>query len=889
MPTDTDIITPLSAMRSIVEWSVSQQIPTWQRDALRRLYTRPLLSSDDESNLFAILLEQHSLLEDGVSAPDCVPLCLDDVPNADRASAAVTIRSMDGIKNVNALAEDQKIVFHESGVTVIFGNNGSGKSGYARILKSACRTRSNAPILHNVYDSRPSDPASARLTFSTAGVEQPVFVWRAGSPSAPALTQISVFDSHSASIHVDEKNEAAYIPVALQILKELSDLCRRFKSKVQAISSALSSNISNNLRDLKCHKETEAGRYLHGLTSTSSLEKAQQLARVSAEELSRIRDLKQQLQSDSQQGIALFQARKKRVEAIEQRCVRLWNALNDDALPSYREAIENSHSASEAARLAANSAFTDDPLTGIGSETWKALWEAARRYSDSQAYPNSTFPNVENAACLLCQQPLSGEAGSRLSKFEAFVKQNAQKAAETAQLTLGRLKCVLQELSETLRQCNEDVSLVRDELVDLQLASVLLRFYRTAAVRRGRLLRLEPGAEWIEPRPYSDTLIDSLRATTIKIQEHVEQLRQSIDATHRASMLVELNELEDRVYLNSVLDDVATDIQRRGRLVRTEQAIAETDTTRITRKTTELADSLITDAWRDRFASEISKLEIHHLRIELQRDSGSYGSAKFRVALIRDRDIKLGTVLSEGEYRCIALAAFLSELATVDNKSALVFDDPVSSLDHEHRESLAKRLAEEAVNGRQLIIFTHDVFFLDLISRNLKTCGASAKYLTVNRLPDNSRSGAVDDGIPSDIAPAEDLADGIRRQVKQLEGLYNSGRMVQWSGHTNSFSIQLRKCWERAVAEVLSPVVERFNAQVNTKNVWQIAALDDSDFVQMRQAYKRCSELNHEKCAELKRKDPAPQEYYSEIDAVTTWIQTVRTKQQAAQDNRPSL
>ena len=181
------------------------------------------------------------------------------------------------------------------------------------------------------------------------------------------------------------------------------------------------------------------------------------------------------------------------------------------------------------------------------------------------------------------------------------------------------------------------------------------------------------------------------------------------------------------------------------------------------------------------------------------------------------------------------------------------------------------------------------MFFLDLISRHARDANAAAKFLTVGRYPDNSRSGVVENGLPSNVAPASDLADGNRRQIKQCEGLYNSGRLVQWNDRTNAFSIQLRKCWERAVAEVVSPVVKRFTVNVETKNVWQIAALEEADFVTMRSAYKRCSELNHERCAEQNRNDPKPDGYYAEIDTITDWIQAIRQKQNVAQENRPAV
>ena len=68
-------------------------------------------------------------------------------------------------------------------------------------------------------------------------------------------------------------------------------------------------------------------------------------------------------------------------------------------------------------------------------------------------------------------------------------------------------------------------------------------------------------------------------------------------------------------------------------------------------------------------------------------------------------------VLSEGEHRALALAAFMAELRMYPGKDAIVIDDPVSSLDHVRREKVAERLVAEA-KDRQVIVFTHDLVFL---------------------------------------------------------------------------------------------------------------------------------------------------------------------------------
>ena len=65
---------------------------------------------------------------------------------------------------VNALKPGAQIDF-APGVTVIFGENGSGKSGFVRVLKRAAGLRTAEDILHNVRaDKRPTPARSFTVT-----------------------------------------------------------------------------------------------------------------------------------------------------------------------------------------------------------------------------------------------------------------------------------------------------------------------------------------------------------------------------------------------------------------------------------------------------------------------------------------------------------------------------------------------------------------------------------------------------------------------------------------------------------------------------------------------------------------------------------------------------
>src|SRR5260370_41147295 len=133
-----------AALADIVEWSKS--CPAWQRDALRRLCLQDQLDGDD-------IAELVHLCKDGSAA---APLGLEHVKDAAVASVAVTLKSLHTVKHVNALAAGESLSFDKIGVTVLYGDNGSGKSGYGRSLKRACppRTPKGGNILPNLRCGR---------------------------------------------------------------------------------------------------------------------------------------------------------------------------------------------------------------------------------------------------------------------------------------------------------------------------------------------------------------------------------------------------------------------------------------------------------------------------------------------------------------------------------------------------------------------------------------------------------------------------------------------------------------------------------------------------------------------------------------------------------------
>lgn len=135
---DGDLSNEAAALADILKWSAD--LPAWQRDALRRLCIQPKLESADITTLVGIC----KATEQGT------PLDASHVRDPAASHAAVSLHALHGLSHVNALAPGERLSFGKTGLTVIYGDNGAGKSGYARVLKQLCRARSPKTMIAEV-------------------------------------------------------------------------------------------------------------------------------------------------------------------------------------------------------------------------------------------------------------------------------------------------------------------------------------------------------------------------------------------------------------------------------------------------------------------------------------------------------------------------------------------------------------------------------------------------------------------------------------------------------------------------------------------------------------------------------------------------------------------
>lgn len=155
-----------NARELLVGWANDQD--GWVRELTRRVITSgiPLIESDVEE-VYAIFLSEKRLSE--VPFAQIAPLG-DDLAGTDDDQVLLLKRLLD-VTGVNALSSEHSIEFDDH-LTVLFGQNGSGKTGYSRIIKRAANVRSHEPVLGNVRSGTPPPEPSATIEVEINGAAQ---------------------------------------------------------------------------------------------------------------------------------------------------------------------------------------------------------------------------------------------------------------------------------------------------------------------------------------------------------------------------------------------------------------------------------------------------------------------------------------------------------------------------------------------------------------------------------------------------------------------------------------------------------------------------------------------------------------------------------------------
>lgn len=218
--------------------------PAWAKDMVCLAISTGGCLSDDDKTLIWEELENGTTTQSQVLPPAIGAL----VPQ-------VAISKLRHVKGVNALANDQEIVFCEKGITLIYGHNRSGKSGYFRILNQLCKGEISYNILQNVYKATPS-PIEISVDYKLGGTPQPTFVWDGVSSPPGDLRNVRLFDSQYSTKILKHRDGESYVFECnnLKIFRAIYDTLYYLKNDLHvavapAVEQSLDALCTSSYRD----------------------------------------------------------------------------------------------------------------------------------------------------------------------------------------------------------------------------------------------------------------------------------------------------------------------------------------------------------------------------------------------------------------------------------------------------------------------------------------------------------------------------------------------------------------------------------------------------------------------------------------------------------------
>ncbi len=869
---DQPVAAQKTVLEAILEWSADR--PLWQRDALRRIVAQGKLSADDIADLVELCKVD---LGANAERHQAIPLERSHLPANPGTGASVALLTISGVAGANNLAPGQTLALEPQGLTIIYGDNGAGKSGYARILKRACRARHAGRITPNVYDDTAPQVASADMTFAIGGATQVPTRWQDSPQPHPVLSAISVFDSECASVHLKEKNEVAFRPFGLDVPDELAGACQAVKDALTAEQRRLENARNPIFATPTWQPTTQVGKALATLDKIKDVEVLGQLATLTMEETSRLARLRDDLAKNPTKAATEQTLRAENIKRVIAFVSSAEAATTDEALVAVRKCAADGRTKREAARIAAERAFGGEAMPGVGGAVWRELWESARRYTLTTDSVESFPPAQAGSRCVLCLQPLGADSLARMARFDAFIQQDTALQAEHAERAARDTRHTLagQALGTTTIKAALDELRLQDEVLWRQVRRTLA----CARLRRHTLLRTLDEQEPAALLLIVASPIQRLTDLEAEVRNYADELRRSAAAEERRKLESELAELSDRVILAGILPTVLEEIERLRAIRFLGECAASAATNAITRIGNEIADNHITPKMRDRFQEEIVRLAADKVRVEIVRSGGKYGSPQYQVRLFAKPDAKVHEILSEGERTCVALAAFMTELATAAHHSALVFDDPVSSLDHRWRSKVATRLVDE-VQQRQVIVFTHDLVFVNDLLDRAKGMGQEPRLVTLSRGP--TGAGQVSEGLPWKSQSVEDRLDRLEKSARAAQNLYDRHEEDAYESEVARIYNNLRATWERALEDIaFFRVVQRHRDYINTKDLKKVSVLSEVDCDQFAAGFKRCCDIvdAHDPSSGRNASPPPPPDVMRDIQALKDWAASLRARQ----------
>lgn len=842
------------------QWLEKQ--PYWVQDAAWRLYHKQPIDETQVNQYVQMCIDQAQKKSVSYQTIDNYDL------DGSGSKRSLSIDSIYDIKSVNALAEDTNLTFNANGLTVVYGLNGAGKSGFMRIFKHVSGHPHAEQIQQNIFKQSSGLKPSCKFDIAIGGNKQTIEVDLTLQKKDSYLSQCDVFDTRISNAYISNSNSVSYEPFVFTVLRELAIIAGKIQFAIQSKIDSLPS-LTLNYPDFVV--DYPSAKWLELLTAETIIPseccKWEESDSKRFDELSSLLDLKQVQTSIKNKRYQLSQI-EKILNELQEIKNRITSRYTRELQEQYAEYIKSKNQY-ELSRSLFTEHVTGQDMLSISMDDWKTLWQVARSYYEKSIHQvNGNEFAKPGSICPLCLQRIDGDTLERFSSIDEYVNGSFSVAYDNATKKYRDTFAKIIEHTYTSVQAKDAL----EEIVSTELINSIVNFYEQIEHWSQDILSETAYEEIVNIKELK--FVSELYDEAETLRETIESLEIALNQEKQKELKNELRQLKYRQWAFQNLDLINSIIFHEQQKVKARLGLQLVKTNRITSESNYLAEVLITDAYIQRFNTEMKALA-PNLKVILEKVQSKKGRSPYKVVLDTDNKLRKNPedILSEGEQRIVALAAFFADATGRTERTPIIIDDPISSLDYNYEDAATKRIVELAKN-RQVIVFTHRISLLVGLSEKCES----------RKVPFNERYIRGINGYKG-IPDFEDVYHG--KLPAQLNGIIDRIQAIKNKDHysreyidaCSRVSQQLRICVERSIEDVLfQQMVKRFSRRIMTGKLMKMNRITNEDCSVIDSMMTKYSFGEHSQPEDSPLIEMNLDEVISDIKSFISWIKNYNNK-----------
>lgn len=777
-------------------------------------------------------------------------------------SINIHLTSLEKINGVNALSSENMLNFGDKNLCIIYGANGAGKSSYVRLLKNICNSRLKTPILGNVFSKEKIAP-SAVVKYSVNKVLYEK-TWK-DEINIPHLHLVDICDSNFNNQFLQNSSQITYEPFLLSFFSRLINLSSRVVECINGLENSLVSRLPEIPQNLQATKLYAWYRALNKSDESDVDEKTN----FSKDDDIILNQLKLRFiqASPAQKAIEI----KKTIQKLDELKAKIesYNNFFSKEFSFKLQALKTDCIEKEnTSKKFADSLKENCKLEGLGENSWKNLWNAAKTYSEQYAYQKEHFPYIgKDSRCVLCHQKLSAEAIKRFQSFDEYIKGELEKKLQESIKILNNSKNTIPNI-ETQEQWSNlcQLAKIKDEGIIEKLIT-LRKKYENSREKLINDIAISDNEDITE-------ILDYLKKLRISLDESAKIYEDDAKNSNKEELQNNINELELKKILCQNKDAIKTELARLKQLSFLDKCKKTANTRELTIKKSELSEELITKEFIERFNTQLNKLG-SKVDVKLKKDSASKGNITYKIVLT-DSSEAPRLVLSDGEYRIISLAAFIADVLGHEGSCPFIFDDPITSLDDDYESNVVKNLCELS-KTRQVIVFTHRISLLKALETEAENINSSSKTVCISGRDFKKKGVPVE--LPMSQSSILKSANSILNE--KIREIRNSDiNSPEYECKIHFICQQIRILVEKSIEDyLLNGVVSRFRRDIQTKNkIEKLSKIEIKDCLFIDRMMTKYSYYDHPQPDETPLQEFSITDIENDMKEFTEWLKKLKER-----------